>query len=64
MLAFVRHDLSNGQAGSVIDADMNELPSGTADLIAPIVGDAMTWPHDSPELFDIEWSSSPGSWRW
>jgi len=53
-VALIRHDLGKGQAGSIIDADVDELPTRAADLIAPVVGDAMTWAHDFAELFDIE----------
>jgi hypothetical protein len=53
-LAFIGHDLGESQTGSIIDANMDELPSGPAHLIASIVSDAMTGAHDLAQLFDIE----------
>ena len=63
VLAFIGHDLSKGEAGGVVDADMDELPARAADLIAPIMSDAVTGAHDASQLLISKWSSSPGSWR-
>ena len=54
LLAFIRHDLSEGQASRVIDANVDELPTGPAHLVAPIAGDAVTGTHDGAQLFDVE----------
>jgi len=54
VLAFIGHDLSKGQAGSVIDANVDEFPTGAAHLIAPIPGDPVTGAHNFAQLFDIE----------
>jgi hypothetical protein len=54
LFAFTGHDLGKSQAGSVIDADMNELPASAADLIAPIMSDTMTWTHNAAQFLDIE----------
>ncbi len=54
VLALVGHDLSESQPGSVVDANMDELPSGPAHLIAPVPGHAVTGAHDFSQLFDIE----------
>ncbi len=54
VLAFIGHDLGEGEARGVIDADVDELPPGAPDLVAPIMGDAMTGAHDATELLDVE----------
>jgi hypothetical protein len=54
LLSFIRHDLSKGQAGSFIDANVHKLPTGPAHLIASIARHAVTGAHDSSQLFDIE----------
>ncbi len=59
MLPFIRHDLSEGEAGSVIDANMNELPTGAADLITSVVGNAVAGADDFAQLFDIEVEQLP-----
>ncbi len=43
VLVFVGHDLSKGEAGSVIDADMDLFPAGPAHLVTPVAGDAGDW---------------------
>lgn len=53
-LLLIGEDLGEGDAGSIIDGDVNILPSRAADAIAPIVSDAMTWALDASELFDVE----------
>jgi len=53
-LAFIGHDLGEREARGVIDADVDELPSGAADLVAAVMGDAVTGTHDATELFDIK----------
>src|SRR5271156_4097694 len=59
-LLLVGHDLGEGDAGVVVDGDMDELP---AEPFAPcppvalpsaVAGDAMTDSIDSTELFDVE----------
>ncbi len=59
MLAFIGHDLSEGEAGSVVDANMNELPTGAADLVTSVVGDTMTGPDDLAQLLDVEVEEFP-----
>jgi hypothetical protein len=54
LLSLIGHDLREGDPRSVVDADMDELPARSPDLIAPIVSDAVTGAHDSSQLFDIE----------
>lgn len=54
VLALIGHDLSEGEARSVIDANMDELPTGTAHLVASIVGDAVTGADDLTQLLDVE----------
>jgi hypothetical protein len=54
VLSFIGHDLGKGQTGSVIDTDMDIFPASAADLIAPVVSDTVTGPHDAPQLFNIE----------
>jgi hypothetical protein len=63
VLAFIGHDLSKGEAGGVIGADIDIFPARATDLIAPIMSDAVTGPHDASELLISKWSSSPGGWR-
>ena len=60
VLVFVGHDLSKGEAGSVIDADMDIFPAGPAHLVTPVVGDAVTGTDDAAELFDVEVEEFPG----
>jgi hypothetical protein len=54
VLPFIRHDLSEGEAGSVVDADVDELPAGPAHLVTSIVRDAVAGAHDFAQLLDIE----------
>jgi len=54
VLAFIGHDLSKGEAGSVIDADMDVFPAGAAHLVTSVVGDAVAGADDAAELFDVE----------
>ncbi len=54
VLAFIGHDLSKGEAGSVIDANMDVFPTGAAHLIASIVGHAVAGADNAAELFDVE----------
>ena len=53
LLAFIRHDLSESDPRGVINADVDELPPGTTDLVAPVMGDAVTGAHDAAELLEV-----------
>ena len=51
----VGEELGEGEAGMVVDGDVEELPTGARGVIVlAIAGDAMAWAHDAGELFDIE----------
>ena len=55
LCGFIREELGEGQAGVVIDGDVEELPAGAADVIAlPVAGDAMAGACDARELLDVE----------
>lgn len=49
VFALIRHDLSESQAGSIIDADMDILPAGPSHLITPISRQPVTRPHGREE---------------
>ena len=59
-LAFIRQQLGVGQAGGIIDGDVQELPTKTTPDGAPIAlsgaiaGDPMTNSLDTAELLDID----------
>lgn len=51
---FIGHDLGKGNAGGIIDGDMNELPASAPDMIAlAVAGDAVADAFDTGELLDI-----------
>jgi hypothetical protein len=56
LLGVIRHDLDEGDAGGVVDADMDELPADAAimALASAIAGDAVA---DSIELFNVDGSN-------
>src|SRR5260221_13312411 len=55
MVALIGQKLGEGDAGSVIDGDVEKLPSGAAGVIALAVArDAVADPLDAGELLDIE----------
>ena len=55
-LRLVGQYLREGDARSVVDADMNELPAhaATVGLAGAIAGDAVANPFKSPELLDVD----------
>ena len=59
VLGFIGHDASKGDAGSIINGDMDIFPSRTFDDIAAVAGDAMAGPFDPSKLFDIEVNELP-----
>src|SRR5438034_7227260 len=55
LLFLVGQDLREGDAGSVVDADMDELPAGAAGLaLLRITGDAMADLAEAAELLDVD----------
>ena len=54
VLGFIWHDASKGNAGSVIDGDVDIFPSRALAEIAAVAGDAVTGALDAGELFDVE----------
>jgi hypothetical protein len=54
VLGFIGHDASKGDAGSIINGDMDIFPPSTFDQIAAIACDAVTGPFDASKLLDIE----------
>jgi hypothetical protein len=54
VLAFIGHDPSKGDPGSVIDGDMDILEAGASDQITAVAGNAVTGALDPGELLDIE----------
>src|SRR5215208_4318970 len=55
LLFLVGQDLREGDAGSVVDADMNELPASAAGLtLLRITGDAMADLAEAAELLDVD----------
>jgi hypothetical protein len=69
LFLFVRHHLREGHTRSVIDADVDELPTWPRPpttlvaLTSTIARNAMAATIDPTELFDVEWISSPGCSR-
>jgi hypothetical protein len=53
-VALIGHDLGKSEARSVVDHDVDELPTGSWSMVAAIAGDAMACAHDAAELFDVE----------
>ena len=52
---FVGEELGEGEAGVVVDGDVEVLPAGAADVIAlAVAGDAVAGAHDAGELLDVE----------
>ena len=52
---FIREELGEGEAGMVIDGDVEELPACAAGMIAlAVAGDAVAGAHDAGELLDVE----------
>ena len=52
--ALVGEHLGVGQAGAVIDADVQELPAGPAGAGGAIAVDPVAGPLDAPELLDVD----------
>jgi hypothetical protein len=45
LLGVIRHDLDEGDAGGIVDADMDELPADAAiTALAPLRSPVMRWP--------------------
>jgi hypothetical protein len=51
--SFIGEYLGVGEAGSVVDGDVDELPTDAASVVATVTGDAMADATDASELFDI-----------
>jgi hypothetical protein len=52
---FIREELSEGEAAVVVDGDVEELPSGPADMIAlTIASDTVAGAFDAGQLLDVE----------
>src|ERR1700744_2463450 len=49
-------DLGEGDAGMVVNADVDEIPASAAALVrtSPIAGDAVADTLETPELFDVD----------
>jgi len=58
----VRQDLGKGDAGVIVDADVDELPADATvvTLAGAIAGDAVADLVETPELLDEMWIISPG----
>jgi hypothetical protein len=54
MLGFIGHDPGKGNAGSVIDGDVDVLPASALAEIPPVAGDAVAGALDPGELFNVE----------
>ena len=55
LLLLVGQDLREGQAGGVVDRDVDELPAGAARLaLLRIAGDAMADALEAAELLDVD----------
>ena len=52
-VGFIREDLGKGEAGSIVNGDMDILVTGAADFIAAVSGDAVAGPDDASQLLDI-----------
>ncbi len=54
--SLILHDLAEGHAGGIVDADVNELPADPASiaLAGAIVGDAMPDTIEFAKLFDVD----------
>lgn len=51
LLLLAGQDLREGEAGGIVDADMNELPAGAARLaLLRAAGDAVTDAFETPEF--------------
>ena len=57
----VGQDLREGDAGVVVDSDMNVLPAGAMDAAAAVAGDATTDGLETSDLLDIEVEQIAGS---
>ena len=53
VVGFVWQDLSEGDAGSIINGDMDVLVAGATDFVAAIPGDAVAGPYDASQLLDV-----------
>lgn len=59
--SFVREELSEGEAGVIVDGDVEELPAGPARVVVlAITSDAMAGARDARELFDVEMDEIAG----
>ena len=56
LLSLVRQDLREGDAGGVVDADVDELPADAAavGLAGAIAGDAMADAFEAAEFLDVD----------
>ena len=56
VLFLVGHDVSEAEAGVVVDADVDELPADppAAALAGSILGDAVAYPIETAQFFDID----------
>ena len=58
--AFIRQDLREGEAGVVVDGDVNELPASTGTGPRAVSCDAMTGAEEAAELLDVEMQQIAG----
>ena len=59
--AFIGQDLREGEAGVVVDGDVNELPAGAATALGLVGGNAMTGAEEAAELLDVEMQQIAGA---
>ena len=58
---FIGEELGKGEAGMVVDGDVQELPARAWGVIVlAVAGDAVTCAHDPGELLDVEMRSAAG----
>ena len=58
--AFSGQDLREGEAGVVVDGDVNELPASTATGPRAVSGNAVTGAVEAAELLDVEMQQIAG----
>jgi hypothetical protein len=52
--ALIGENLRIGETAGIVDGDMDELPTGSANRVSAVAGVAVTDPTDASELLDIE----------
>ena len=58
---FIRHHGGKGDAGVVVDGDIEELPAGAASFILGIAGEAMAGLDDAGQFLDVDVQQIAGS---